>query len=75
MSETTTIEIHVCISESGDYGTGNDSESAATDYEDRIGSLIGAGAVRYVVCRLTVPLPKPTILTGTAPAERERERL
>jgi hypothetical protein len=63
------IEMVCVIDQDGDYGVGKDEDSARQDYEDNIGGT--PLCLRAVVCKVTVPLPRPIVLTGVVSVQEQ----
>jgi hypothetical protein len=71
-SETTTVDVWMCVDSAGDYGIGKDEASARENYESEIQSLSDADGFRLVKVSVTVPLPEPIELEVEAPAEDDQ---
>lgn len=66
---TTEIKVHILIDENGDYVCHEDVTELGTRYSETVTDATPPVS-RTITVRLTVPLPRPVVLTGTVPAER-----
>ncbi len=63
MSETKEIEFFVMIDEHGEFVLDADPDNVMTRYRDEIAES-GPEASRVFHLKLTLPLPKPTVVQG-----------
>jgi hypothetical protein len=63
---TTEIEIFVMIDQDGDYVIAKDADDLGSRYEEEIHSS-PPNATRVFALKLTVPMPKATVVTATLP--------
>lgn len=67
--ETCEVVVWVLVDRDGDYSVGKDQESAASNYEADFTNLNEGMETRYVKVVLTVPKPRPVVLTAVVPDE------
>jgi len=68
-SKNATIELWVMVDADGEYGVGNDQETAEQAYADNVG---GSGPTRLIKIDASVPLPTVLAARVTIPAPAER---
>lgn len=66
MSETKEIEFFVMIDEQGEFVVDQDADNVMTKYRDEVAEC-GPETSRVFHLKLTLPLPKPTVVQGTIP--------
>lgn len=67
-AKTKEIEVHVMIDADGDYVCHEDVTELGTLYSETVNEATPPVS-RTITVRLTVPLPRPVVLTGTVPPE------
>lgn len=66
MTDTKEIEFYIMIDQDGDFVVDSDADNLGQRYEDELTSTPPNGS-RVFHLKLTVPLPKPTVVSATIP--------
>ncbi len=65
------IEFFVLIDENGEFAIHADETELQTAYDEGVGTATGELAMRKVHVKLTVPLPRASVVEAKLPAEPE----
>lgn len=66
MTDTKEIEFSILIDQDGDFVVDTDADNLGSRYEDEVTST-PPNASRVFTFKLTVPLPKPTVVSAVVP--------
>ena len=70
MTDTKEIEFSIMIDQDGDFVVDVDPDNLGSRYEDEINST-PPNASRVFTFKLTVPLPKPSVVSAVVPDKNE----